>query len=364
MPQRLPCGCCKICRRRGLRLPRLLRQPKRLRPTFAGKVMLYQTGAPRRWKPKHVLSRNLGSHLGSCHAASSELLLLLPAMSTRSSCIFLTWMLHLVRYCCRKLSHMLHMLSQSSQPPRGWRSLRRSSGLSCYDACDCRFLRLSLPAAPQACTCQGRRHLAGKRARTRRQSRLRPRWKRAMSGGSLPVTFEMRVFPALSCMRAWLHTGGGPTADPPIVECGWTWGSLSRMPWLPNERGRGPGASAACWSVCVGLSYPVAQAGMSGAQAGSWFAGSPRGCWALHPFAHQSSPPPVNGQTTTPGLHHSADKGGLRVDVDFVETDVLTTAGHNQPGFRAAPVPHHAHCPGPTARAYSTRRGSRATALR
>ena len=93
--------------------------PEAAAPPAAAQQAGQGYGAPCRSKPRHGLSGNL---------------------SARSICIFLALMPHLVRCCCRRLGHTLRVPSQSSQPPRSWRSPRRSSGSSCYDACDYRWL--------------------------------------------------------------------------------------------------------------------------------------------------------------------------------------------------------------------------------
>ena len=70
-----PKSCCTAAAKFAGRGACPWRRPSKLRPTFAGKVMVYRTAAPRGSRPRHVLSGNLGSG----YAGGNDLLQ--PAMS-------------------------------------------------------------------------------------------------------------------------------------------------------------------------------------------------------------------------------------------------------------------------------------------
>ena len=144
-PRRSLRGCCKICRRMGLKLLPPSRRPNRLRPTFAGKVMVCRTGSPRRSKPRHRSSGNLGSR----YTGGSDLLPQ-PAMSALE--------LHLSH-----LDAASRALLLSQAGPHAARALTIFSTSTELAVASPQFrvillrrLRLALPVAPRACACRGR----------------------------------------------------------------------------------------------------------------------------------------------------------------------------------------------------------------
>ena len=122
-------GGRKICRRRGLKLLPLSRRPNRLRPTFAGKVMVCRTGAPTQVEAQASVEREFGEpsrgwqRLAAAAGDERALELHLSHLDAASRALLLS-------QAGPHVARSLTVLPTS----RSSRSPRRSSGLSCYDA--------------------------------------------------------------------------------------------------------------------------------------------------------------------------------------------------------------------------------------